>query len=125
MSRRGNCHDDVSLISLYNSVNVMVVPSQQEVFGQTASESKACGTPVIKFNHTGLVDIVDHKKNGYLAIRLDTQDLANGIEWVLDHKKYDELCLNARAKVTSTFDSSVVTERYINLYKTLSKIKHY
>jgi len=112
----GTLSDDVSLISLYNAVDVMIVPSQQEAFGQTASESMACGTPVVTFNHTGLVDIVDHKKNGYLAHPLDTQDLAYGIEWILDNEKYDDLCSNARGKVMREFDSKVVAEKYINLY---------
>jgi len=35
--------------------------SRQEAFGQTASESLACGTPVVSFGVTGLIDIVDHK----------------------------------------------------------------
>ena len=39
-------------------------------FCQTASESQACGTPVIAFNIGGLTDIVDHLKTGYLAKHL-------------------------------------------------------
>jgi len=112
----GSLSDDISLITLYSAVDLMVVPSRQEAFGQTASESMACGTPVVTFRHTGLVDIVDHKKNGYLAKPFDTVDLANGIEWVLDNDKYDELCFDARDKVIREFDSKVVAEKYIKLY---------
>jgi glycosyltransferase involved in cell wall biosynthesis len=118
----GHLHDDVSLVTLYSAVDVMIVPSRQEAFGQTASEAMACGTPVVTFNHTGLIDIVDHKENGYLATPLDTTDLANGIQWVLDNDKYDELCFNARDKVMREFDSKIVSEKYIKLYeKTINK----
>lgn len=95
----------------------MIVPSLQEAFGQTASEAMACGTPVVAFGHTGLLDIVDHKLNGYLAKPFDTTDLACGIEWVLDAKNYDALCQNAREKVVREFDSAIVAKKYISLYE--------
>jgi len=112
----GSLHDDVSLVTLYSAVDVMIVPSLQEAFGQTASEAMACGTPTVAFGHTGLLDIIDHKKNGYLAIPFDTTDLANGIEWVLNNENYDELGENAREKVLREFDSVVVARKYIELY---------
>jgi len=113
----GYLHDDVSLVALFSAVDVMIVPSRQEAFGQTASEAMACGTPVVAFGHTGLLDIVDHKDNGYLAKSLDTSDLAYGIEWVLNNEKYDKLCNNAREKVLKAFDSKIVSQKYIALYK--------
>jgi glycosyltransferase involved in cell wall biosynthesis len=119
----GHLHDDVSLVTLYSAVDVMIVPSLQEAFGQTASESMACGTPVVAFGATGLLDIVDHKLNGYLAKPFDTTDLACGIDWILDNEKYDELCVNARKKVLKEFDSVVVSKKYIELYKDILNAK--
>lgn len=115
----GHLHDDVSLATLYSAVDVMVVPSLQEAFGQTASESFSCGTPVVAFDGTGLSDIVDHRVNGYLARPFDTADLANGIDWILNRNEdqYRQLCQNAREKVLREFDSNVVARRYIELYK--------
>jgi len=113
----GHLHDDVSLVTLYSAVDVMMVPSLQEAFGQTASESMSCGTPVVAFATTGLLDIVDHKINGYLAKPFESDDLACGIEWVLNNENYDELCQNAREKVLREFDSVVVAKKYIELYK--------
>lgn len=113
----GHLHDDVSLVTLYSAVDVMIVPSIQEAFGQTASEAMSCATPVVAFGATGLLDILDHKVNGYLAKPFDTSDLENGIEWVLNNENYDELCQNARKKVLKEFDSVVVAKKYIELYK--------
>jgi glycosyltransferase involved in cell wall biosynthesis len=120
----GCLSDDVSLVTLYSAADVMIVPSLQEAFGQTASESMSCATPVVAFGHTGLLDIVDHKKNGYLASPFDTADLANGIEWVLDNEKYSDLCFNAREKVMRDFDSVVVAKKYINLYRSIINESH-
>ena len=113
----GILHDDVSLITLYSAVDVMVVPSLQEAFGQTASESMSCGTPVVAFGATGLLDIVVHQKTGYLAKPFESKDLADGIEWILNTPYYYELCMNAREKVVREFDSKVVAGKYEELYE--------
>ncbi|NLO17471.1 MAG: glycosyltransferase, partial [Arcobacter butzleri] len=79
----GHLHDDVSLVTLYSAVDVMVVPSLQENLSNAVMESLACGVPVVAFGATGLLDIVDHQTNGYLAEPFESEDMACGIEWVL------------------------------------------
>ena len=113
----GRLSDDVSLVTLYSAVDIMVVPSKQENLSNAIMESLACATPVIGFDIGGNSDLIDHKKNVYLAQPFDSVDLANGIEWVLDNENYAELCFDARAKVVNNFDSKVVAEKYANLYK--------
>jgi len=117
----GHLHDDVSLRMLYSAADVMVVPSLQEAFGQTASESMACGTPVVAFAATGLLDIVDHQITGYLAKPYNTTDLAQGIEWVMNASNYQEISRNSREKVLREFDSQVVAKKYIDLYNQIIK----
>lgn len=115
----GRLHDDVTLRVLYSAVDVMVVPSIQEAFGQTASEAMACGTPVVAFGTTGLLDIVDHQGNGYLAKPFSTSDLAEGIDWIINHNDYDQLSCKARQKVFDNFDNRVVAPKYIELYRSV------
>ena len=117
----GHLSNDLSLRLTYSAVDVMVVPSTQEAFGQTASESMACGTPVVAFGATGLLDIIDHRINGYLAEPFDTKDLAQGIDWVLNAENYSELCKNARDKVLKKFDSKVVVKKYMAVYEKILK----
>ncbi len=117
----GHINDDISLVTLYSAADVMVVPSLQEAFGQTASEAMSCGTPVVAFGATGLLDIIDHMKNGYLAKPYETEDLAKGIKWVLNHESYKILSTKARDKVVENFDYSVVARSYIELYKEVLK----
>jgi glycosyltransferase involved in cell wall biosynthesis len=143
----GHLHDDVSLVTLYSAVDVMVVPSLQENLSNAIMESLACATPVVAFNVGGNSDMIDHKMSGYLAKPFDTDDLASGIEWVLNSdrvivnsdsgevivdidserlmvnsersfkNRYEWLCQNAREKVLKEFDSKVVAKKYIELYK--------
>jgi len=112
-------HDDLSLKVLYNAADVTVVPSIQEAFGQTATESMACGTPVVAFDETGVSDIIDHKENGYLASDFSAVELSKGISWVLENEAYNAMCERAVKKVTLEFSMPAVTKRYKNLYSSI------
>lgn len=114
----GYLNDTISLRLAYSAADVFVAPSLMDAFGKTLAESMACGTPVVCFNATGPKDIVDHKKNGYLAYPFDPQDLARGVKWVLkDEKRFLELSHNARKKVEDYFDIQVVAKQYQSLYQ--------
>lgn len=119
----GHLHDDIALALVYSAASVMVVPSLQEAFGQTASEAIACGTPVVAFDQTGVADIVDHQQNGYLARPFEIDDLAHGIAWVLeDSERYARLCQQARTKAEQEFALTRQSEDYCRLYtKILSR----
>lgn len=113
----GHLHDDISLVSLYSAVDLMIVPSLYETFGQTATEAMSCQTPVVAFATTGLIDIIEHKKTGFLAKKFDADDMARGIDWILTTDTYHDLCINSRKKVVQNFDSKLVATQYIHLYK--------
>ena len=114
----GHLHDNMSLASVYSAADVMLVPSLQESFGQTASESLACGTPVVAFNSTGLKDIVDHQQNGYLAKPYEVEDFAKGITWVLeDAERHQKLSFYAREKAEREFTLQLQARRYSALFQ--------
>jgi glycosyltransferase involved in cell wall biosynthesis len=118
----GHLHDDVSLALLYSAADVMVVPSVQEGLGQTATEACACGTPVVAFDNSGLRDVVDHQKNGYLARALVAADLAQGIAWVLaDPGRHRALGPAARQKAVQEFDLALVAHRYQQVFEDVLK----
>jgi glycosyltransferase involved in cell wall biosynthesis len=117
----GELMDDISLVTLYSSVDLMVAPSLQENLSNAIMESIACGTPVIGFDIGGNSDMIEHKKNGYLARPFESNDLAQGIEWILNANNYNELCINARDKVTKEFDNTIVAQKYLNLYSEILK----
>lgn len=113
----GRFNDDISLTLVYSAADVMIVPSTQEAFGQTASESLACGTPVVAFDDTGLMDIVEHQQNGYLAKPFEVEDLAQGITWVLEDKqRHQKLCDRAREKAEQEFTLELQAKRYLSLF---------
>lgn len=113
----GDLSDDISLITLYNAADLLVVPSLQENLSNSIMEALSCSTPVAAFNIGGNSDMIEHQKNGYLAKPLDAIDLANGIEWILNSPDYEKFCTNAREKILREFDRRVVVKKYIELYK--------
>jgi glycosyltransferase involved in cell wall biosynthesis len=112
----GHISDDSVLRLIYASADVMVVPSKQETFGLTAAEAMACGTPVVCFATTGLLDIVDHKVNGFAAIPYSTIDLASGICWVLKNESGIDFSEASREKIVRSFSYEVVAKRCFKIY---------
>ena len=118
VSSLGRIEDDRQLAALYAAADVFVAPSIQEAFCQTAAEALACGTPVVAFGATGLLDVVEHRQCGYLAEPYDCEDLARGIAWVLeDDQRHAQLSQQARKKAEAEFGLELMAKRYITLYR--------
>lgn len=111
--------DEESLVLMYNVADVMVVPSLQENLANSISESMSCGIPVVAFNIGGNPDMIDHKSNGYLSKEGDCEDLANGIEWVLENGSSAKLSVKARDKIINQFDNKIISNQHIELYRNL------
>ena len=112
------CETDALRVA-YSAADVFVAPSRMDAFGKTLVEAMSCGTPVVCFDATGPKDIVEHQVNGYRAKPFNPQDLAHGIQWVLDQPPdaYQVLCCNARARAQQRFDSRVIARQYKALYR--------
>jgi len=109
-------NDDFSLSSVYNIANTVILPSTQDNLSNIVIESMSCGIPVVAFDIGGNSDMIEHKVNGYLAKPFETEDLANGIKYIMNSSEYGELCNNAREKAKKKFDSTVVARQYEQLY---------
>lgn len=115
----GFISDSFVLTALYNSADVMIVPSDTENLSCTIMESISCGTPVVAFNIGGNSDMIDHKQNGYLACENDADDLAQGIQWCLTNNQDNILGKYAREKVLNNYTPEIVCQKYIELYQSL------
>ncbi len=112
----GELQDDQSLAMLYSAADVMVVPSTMENLPQSATEAQSCGVPVVAFNCTGLVDVVEDRTTGYLAKPFDSNDLSFGIEWVLNKDNYKSLCLESRKRAERLWKEEIITMKYEEIY---------
>jgi glycosyltransferase involved in cell wall biosynthesis len=108
--------DESSLPMLYNIADLMIAPSLQENLANSILENLACGVPVLAFDIGGNSDLIEHKKNGYLAKNKSPKSLAYGINWALKKKNHDLLSKNA-IKSIDKFNYKNLSKKYINLYK--------
>lgn len=107
--------DTHEISRLYSAANVTVSTSHYETFGQTMIEAQACGCLPLAFDGSGQADIIQHKENGYLARRLDIENLADGLEWCLG----DGQCIDRRQlrnEVLERYDEVLIARKYIDVY---------
>ena len=113
----GYLHEEITLALVYSSADVFVASSVQENLPNTVLEAMACGTPCVAFNVGGMPDLIEPGRTGYLAQAFDAQDLAHGIEWLLnDDDRRLEISKHCRQKVLTDFELSKTVGRYIHLY---------
>lgn len=117
----GFLSNEKQIAAAYAAADLFVIPSLEDNLPNTIMESMACGTPCVGFRTGGIPEMIDHQVNGYLAEYKSAEDLANGIEWVLNHPNRKELSDACVKKVESCYSESVVARQYIELYNNLLK----
>ena len=122
----GRLNDDISLALVYAAADIFVAPSLEDNLPNTVMEALACGIPSVAFKIGGMPDMIEHQENGYLAHPFEVEDLARGINWVLeDTERYNQLCIRARQKVEQEFTLELQAQKYLELYSDiLSKINN-
>lgn len=112
----GYLHDESSLILLYNAVDVYVTPSLAESFGQTVFEAQACGASVVGFNVGGIPDLIKHLKTGYLVKYMDSDDLASGIKWAIEHSGDMNFVKYTRDFIKNNFSYDIVVDKHGQMF---------
>ena len=116
----GRIRDDRVLSLAYSAADVYVIASLQESFGQTVSESLACGTPVVAFASGGIVDTVRPGVTGELAPTRDVPALREAVRRVLsDPAKRSRMSENCRRIAVAEYSLEVQAKSYETLYRSL------
>ena len=121
----GYIKSNAELIKIYNQADVTIFPSRAEAFGQIASESLACETPVIAFKTSGVTDIVKDGENGFLAPSFEVKLLAEKILEAFDmpRDQLEKLGKNGRSHIVKHMSHKVVGEKLIKLYRSVDNYK--
>jgi glycosyltransferase involved in cell wall biosynthesis len=114
----GRIQDERMIALIYNAADVFVIPSREDNLPNTVLEALSCGVPTVAFKIGGIPDMIQHKKNGYVATPFDTDDFAAGIDWTLKSKNtWEKLSKYARSESLKRFSFSLQARRYLQLYK--------
>ena len=116
----GRIKDDRVLSLAYSAADVYVIASLQESFGQTVTESMACGTPVVAFASGGIVDMVRPGLTGELAPTREIPALREAVKRLLsDPARRAELGANCRRVAVEEYSLEVQAAAYRSLYEGL------
>lgn len=105
----------------YSAMDVFVVASRMETFGQVATEAQTCGTPVWAFAVGGLPDAVQDGVTGRLVPFPDTAGMADTICAAHAERRLPSMGERAAEWVRNTFAVEHMAERYVNLYRAALK----
>jgi glycosyltransferase involved in cell wall biosynthesis len=100
--------------SIVKSCGVYLATTK-ETFGIGILEAMAAGKPVLGYDHGGIVDIVEHGVNGYLATPGDLDDLTRGLEYCLEHA--ETLGHNGRMLADREFNWDDIALRCAQIYQ--------
>ncbi len=109
-------NDPKMLRQLFASAKVVLSSSLVETLPGTLIEGQAGGAIPVSYDNGGQLDIIDHKKSGYLVPVGDYKELARGIVWALE-TPVDRNYLHDQ--VDKKFNASVVAQKYIDLFNRL------
>ena len=116
----GHFSDPIDLASIYNAVDLFVLPSMQDNLPNTVLESLACGTPVAAFDIGGIGEMIKHRNHGYLAKPFAAEDLAAGMDWILNHsERWQQLSHLWREETNNLYAQTTMAKTYMDLYRSL------
>ena len=113
----GYVNDEQRIVDVYNATDAFVLPSLSENLPNTIMEAMACGVPCVGFAVGGIPEMIDHLHNGYVARLRDTDDLADGIRYVLADSRNEQLGTEAIKKVALNYSQLHVANKYIDVYE--------
>ncbi|MFH1093634.1 MAG: GT4 family glycosyltransferase PelF [Candidatus Omnitrophota bacterium] len=97
---------------------LVLATTTQEAFGRVVIEAGAMGVPVLATKVGGVVEIIEHEKEGLLVEPANASAIADAaVRLLKDRKLSDECSRNLRKKVEDNFSLEVLVQKTIDVYK--------
>lgn len=102
---------------LMERAHVLLAPSIKEGWGLTVPEAGRVGTPAVAYNVSGLREVIQNKKTGYLTDKNNFHSLAKNIIKVLNNEsEYQQLSKRAK-KLSLTYNWERTAEVALQIIK--------
>ena len=115
----GMINDEKELIKIYSKADFAIITSRAETLPNVGIESLAMDLPLIAFNETGSVDLIENNYNGFLIKKFDVNDFAMRVkDLILNDNLRAKFSTNSSKKKDS-FCIKKKSEQYISFYNNL------
>jgi len=107
----------------FNLTDLMIAFLKIDNSPQIGLEAQSCGLPLIVFKNTGLSELIENGKTGFLAENNSIKSIAYFIElFFKDKNKLYNFSKNARERAEALWSEDVIFKKYIKLYAKVLKI---
>ncbi|MGC8740499.1 MAG: N-acetyl-alpha-D-glucosaminyl L-malate synthase BshA [Candidatus Sumerlaeaceae bacterium] len=101
----------------YSLADALILPSEYESFGMAALEAMASGVPVVGTEGSGLSEVVEHGKTGFLCPVGDIGCLAEAVTRIFaDRELASRLGRAGRLRAQRLFSERKIVRQYLELY---------
>ena len=115
----GAISDAKELSNYYSAADLMIITSKQDNYPNTVMESMACGTPVMGYAVGGIPSQLPPEWNGLVKLNNIQELIEKIMVYIADGGKSAELQKMFRQHVEKNADLTVISERYLGLYRKL------
>ncbi len=123
-------HTQEEIIALLDKAHIFVLPSITNRFGDqegipnALKEAMAMGLPVISTYHSGITELIEHEKSGFLVPEKDYAALAKELEYLITHPTtWEALGKAGRECVEQQFSMDQENEKLIKLCEHIADYK--
>lgn len=110
--------------SIYEQIDLLILPSYQEAFPMVILEAAASGVPVIASDVGGVSEFITECETGFMVPPKNVAKLVEKIEFVLKNTDITAKCaINARKLVEEKFTAKINADKFLILYKDLINTK--
>lgn len=112
----------IEVLENFKKSYMVVIPSLSEAFGYTVIEAMSMKTLVIGSNNTGIKEIIQDNKTGFLFESNNVDDLVRKIILAIQHHELrDKLALHGFTHFKNNYELAIATDRDLYYFKNLIK----
>lgn len=118
--------EQAEISDLMSHADILLAPSitskngNQEGIPVVLMEALAQGLPVISTQHSGIPELVQNEKSGFLVPEHDIQALVDKIEYLIEHpERWPDIGREGRKHVEKNFDINKLNDRLVQLCRYL------
>jgi glycosyltransferase involved in cell wall biosynthesis len=109
------------LKKFYSNSSVFVIPSIDDGFAMVTAEAMACGLPIIVTTNTGISDVIEEERHGFVVPIRDSEAIADKIEILYREKSLLEYMSTEAQLKSKGLTWNTYGEKMMEIYKGLLK----